>query len=151
MKLGAASVDAVLALVYLAKHRMEGIVQGRIIADVLGIPVESLLKILQQLVRAEIVGSKRGRRGGFYLQRSAGEISLLSILRVTEGRMSGNNKFPPHTVEFAEQALSNLSSTCRNASAESAKVLESTSIRDLMEQDSAAAESSVAIETKTVT
>ena len=135
MKLGAASVDAVLAVVYLAKYRMEGIIQGRIIADVLGVPVESLLKILQRLVRAEIVGSKRGRRGGFYLQRSASEISLLSILQVTEGRMSGNSKFPPHTVEFADQALNGLSTVCRDASAESSKVLAATSIRDLMAQE----------------
>jgi Rrf2 family protein len=135
MKLGAASVDAVLAVVYLAKHRMEGIVQGRIIADVLGIPVESLLKILQQLVRAEIVGSKRGRRGGFYIQRSASEISVLSILQVTEGRMSGNSKFPPHSVEFAELALNSLSAVCRDASSESARVLAATSIRDLMTQE----------------
>jgi len=40
-----------------------------------GIPLEYLMKIMQQLVRANILRSKRGPRGGFSLTRNPKDIS----------------------------------------------------------------------------
>ena len=52
-------------------------------------PLEYLLKILGQLVRANILRSKRGPRGGFSLARAAKKISMLEIIEAVEGPLTG--------------------------------------------------------------
>jgi Rrf2 family protein len=49
------------------------------------IPLEYLLKILQQLVRANVLRSKRGPRGGFFLARPSESITLLEIIEAVDG------------------------------------------------------------------
>ncbi len=49
-----------------------------------------LTKILQPLIKAGIVGSQRGVRGGFYLSRSADTITLLDVIRAEEGPLHLN-------------------------------------------------------------
>ncbi len=44
-----------------------------------------LTKILQPLIKDGIVGSQRGVRGGFYLNRAANAITLLDVIRAEEG------------------------------------------------------------------
>ena len=51
------------------------------------IPLEYLLKILQQLVRVNILRSKRGPRGGFSLARETKNITILQIIEAVEGPM----------------------------------------------------------------
>lgn len=50
------------------------------LGEVLGIPAHYLSKILQQLVRARILSSVRGRGGGFMLARPAAKITLQQIV-----------------------------------------------------------------------
>ena len=50
------------------------------IADTMHIPRSYLSKVLQALVQADLVISKRGLTGGFVLARPAEELSLLEIL-----------------------------------------------------------------------
>lgn len=50
------------------------------IADTMHVPRSYLSKVLQALVRAKLVVSKRGLTGGFVLARSPEELSLLEIL-----------------------------------------------------------------------
>jgi Rrf2 family protein len=47
--------------------------------------VDHLSKVLQRLVRAGLLSSRRGARGGFSLRRPAYEISLLDIWTALEG------------------------------------------------------------------
>ncbi len=54
------------------------------------IPRSFLAKILQKLVKAKIVRSYRGVKGGFSLARQAREISLLDVLEALEGEMHLN-------------------------------------------------------------
>jgi Rrf2 family protein len=44
-----------------------------------------LTKILQPLIKSGIVGSHRGVRGGFYLNKSADSITLLDVIKAEEG------------------------------------------------------------------
>jgi Rrf2 family protein len=44
-----------------------------------------LTKILQPLIKDGIVGSQRGVGGGFYLEKSPAEITLLDIIKSQEG------------------------------------------------------------------
>ncbi len=50
------------------------------LARSLGIPQHYLSKILQQLVRADVLVSTRGRRGGFVLRRPATQIKLRQVV-----------------------------------------------------------------------
>jgi Rrf2 family protein len=47
--------------------------------------LDHLSKVLQRLVRAGLVSSRRGARGGFMLTRPAEEITLLDIWTALEG------------------------------------------------------------------
>ncbi len=52
------------------------------------IPKSFAAKILQKLVRAGIVSSFQGIKGGFRLARPADEITLYDVIRVIEGPLS---------------------------------------------------------------
>lgn len=57
---------------------------GRL-AEFHGIPAPYLAKHLQALVRAGIVGSVPGPRGGFRLNRTPADINLLDVVEAVEG------------------------------------------------------------------
>ncbi len=60
------------------------------IAKTRGIPKSFLSKILQRLVRARIVKSFRGVRGGFRLAKKPESISLLEVIEAIEGTLTIN-------------------------------------------------------------
>ena len=89
MRVSRSTGYALLAVGYLAQHQSEGIILSQSIAKKYNIPLEYLLKILQQLVRANLLRSKRGPRGGFNLARSPKKITLLEVIEAVEGPMIG--------------------------------------------------------------
>jgi Rrf2 family protein len=62
--------------------------QVKDIAEREGIPPRFLEQIFQDLKRAGLVGSKRGPQGGYSLLAEPAEISVGTVLRVTEGSVS---------------------------------------------------------------
>ena len=89
MKLSRASAIAVFAVASIAESRSEEPRQGRELAEVLGVPADSLLKVLQQLVRSGILISSRGRAGGFRLARPSDQITLLDVVEAVDGELVG--------------------------------------------------------------
>jgi len=89
MRVSRSTGYALLAVGYLAQHQDDGIILSQDIAEKYNIPLEYLLKILQQLVRANILRSKRGPRGGFNLARNPNKITLLEVIEAVEGPMIG--------------------------------------------------------------
>lgn len=87
MKISRSTGYALIAVGYIAQNCKDGAVLAARIAKEYNIPLEYLLKILQQLVRANILRSKRGPRGGFFLARPAENISLLEIIEAVDGPM----------------------------------------------------------------
>jgi Rrf2 family protein len=79
---------ALLAIGYLAQHQDEDIVSSKTIAKAYYIPLEFLLKIMKQLVKANILSSKRGPHGGFCLARPIEEITLIEVIEAIEGPMT---------------------------------------------------------------
>ena len=84
MYIGTATHYALITAGYIAQHANEGTVLSHTICKEYDIPRDHLQKILQRMVRANILRSKRGPKGGFALARPANEITLLEIIE-TEG------------------------------------------------------------------
>ena len=87
MKISRSTGYALVAVGYIAQNYQQGAVLAARISKEYTIPLEYLLKILQQLVRANVLRSKRGPRGGFFLARDAGNISMLEIIEAVDGPM----------------------------------------------------------------
>lgn len=87
MRISRSTGYALLAVGYIAKHKDEGIILSQSIAKAYNIPLEYLLKILQQLVRADVLRSKRGPRGGFSMAKTAKKITMLEIIEAVDGPM----------------------------------------------------------------
>jgi Rrf2 family protein len=89
MKISRSTGYALLAAGYIAQHQDEKIILSQDISKKYDIPLEYLLKILQQLVRTNVLRSKRGPRGGFSLAKSAKKITMLQIIEAVDGPMTG--------------------------------------------------------------
>lgn len=85
MKLSKTSAHAALALAFLANRTDAGPVQARQVAEYLGIPTDSALKILQALARNRIIRSQLGRAGGYRFHRPSHEVSLLDVVETIDG------------------------------------------------------------------
>ena len=79
-----------VAVGYVAKNSKDGPVLAARISKEYDIPMEYLLKILQQLVRANILRSKRGPRGGFSMARASKEINMLEVIEAVAGPMTSH-------------------------------------------------------------
>ena len=78
------------SVLYLARQPYKKISFVTEISDEYKIPRSFLAKILQKLVKAKIVRSYRGVKGGFSLARQAKDISVLDVLEAIEGRLAMN-------------------------------------------------------------
>lgn len=76
---------ALQAILYLASREKDENISARDISKELGIPKEFISKILQSLVHVKIVGSKKGKDGGFYLAKSPSKIRLIDIVEAIDG------------------------------------------------------------------
>ena len=88
MKISRSTGYAILAAGYMVKNQKEPIILSQRISKEYNIPLEYLLKILQQLVRANVLMSKRGPRGGFSLARAPKDITMLEIVEAVDGPMA---------------------------------------------------------------
>jgi len=85
VKISRSTGYALLAVGYIAQHQDQKIILSQDISKKYDIPLEYLLKILQQLVRANVLRSKRGPRGGFSLARPPRKITMLQIVEAVDG------------------------------------------------------------------
>ncbi len=80
---------AVRCVLYLSKEP-EQVASVNDIAKKMHIPQTFLAKILQLLMKAGIVESNRGIKGGFKLTKSPGDISLYDVVMAVEGPIATN-------------------------------------------------------------
>ncbi len=90
MKIGRSTGYGLVGAAYIAQNCKESRVMAAKVSKEYNIPLEYLIKILQQLVRANILRSKRGPHGGFSLARPAEEITMLEIIEAVDGPMMGH-------------------------------------------------------------
>jgi len=89
MRVSRSTGYALLAVGFIAKTQGKGVVLSQNISKQYDIPLEYLLKILQQLVRANVLRSKRGPRGGFSLAKPATKITMLEVIEAVDGPLTG--------------------------------------------------------------
>ncbi len=97
MKITRSTGYALLAVGYIAKHQDEKIILSQTISKAYDIPLEYLLKILQQLVKANVLRSKRGPRGGFSIAKSPAKINMLAVIEAVDGPMEGQFSLAEYT------------------------------------------------------
>ncbi len=76
------------ALVHFAQHQVEGPLQIGNIAETLNIPRKFLEAILLDLRNEGILQSRKGREGGYYMERSPDTIPLGRIIRFIDGPLA---------------------------------------------------------------
>ena len=84
MRISRSTGYALLAVGYIARHQEQKVILSQSIAKEYDIPLEYLLKILQQLTRANVLRSKRGPRGGFSLAKPPKKITMLQITEAVD-------------------------------------------------------------------
>jgi Rrf2 family protein len=131
MRLGKAAAYGVYATLHIAQSDKDGPIQGRIIAKSCGIPVEYLLKILQQLVRAQVLLSERGRGGGFLLRRTPAQTSLLDIVEAIEGPITSELDVKKQVI-ISDKARSKIEGVCEDIANHTRAKLRKTTIKQLM-------------------
>ena len=87
MKISRSVGYGMVAVGFISQNDKGGPVLASNVSKEYNIPLEYLLKILQQLVRVNVLRSKRGPRGGFFLARKPEDITLLNIIEAVEGPM----------------------------------------------------------------
>ncbi len=97
MRVSRSTEYALLTVGYVAKHQGEGLVRSEDISKQYDIPLEYLLKILQHLVRANVLRSKRGPHGGFSLAKSTQKITMLEMIEAVNGPLTGELNLPKQT------------------------------------------------------
>lgn len=73
------------ALEFLARHRNEGPQRVEFIAMDRQIPRKFLEAILLEMKRAGILGSKKGKGGGYYLLKEPKDVHFAEVIRLMDG------------------------------------------------------------------
>ena len=84
LRLSKKSDYALIAMKHLAM-RPDASSSAREISESYDIPLELLAKVLQRLVRARLLVSVQGTRGGYRLGRSAASISVADVIQSVDG------------------------------------------------------------------
>ena len=121
-----------LAVCHIALNEKKGGIMSHEIAKEYDIPLHYLLKLLQQLVKSDILLSKRGPQGGFTLARSAKKIKMLDVIETVDGPMVGR-------LAMSKRALSenfgrNSEDVYGNAVTLARNIFKKTSIYDLLQE-----------------
>ena len=90
LKISEAAVLGLHAMVFIAKNR-DNMATTKEIAVFHNASLAHLSKVMQRLVRAGMVKSARGPKGGFILGKNGEEITLLQIYELFEGTLNMNN------------------------------------------------------------
>ncbi|MFZ1290865.1 MAG: Rrf2 family transcriptional regulator [Melioribacteraceae bacterium] len=76
---------ALQAVLFLSIKKDKLIFNAKDISDELKVPKEFVSKMLQTLTESGIIGSKKGKNGGFYLARRPSQIKLIEIVQAIDG------------------------------------------------------------------
>jgi len=82
----------------------EGPIKGERLAEAQAIPLQFLEHILLELKHSGIVRARRGAKGGYWLARPAGEVTIADVIRAVEGPIADVQSTPPEAIEYSGNA-----------------------------------------------
>jgi len=100
VRISAKADYAVRAAAELAALGAQAPVKAEQIAAAQEIPLKFLLNILNELRRAGLVQSQRGKEGGYRLAHPAREITLAEVIRAVEGPLASVHESRPEEVHY---------------------------------------------------
>ena len=105
MRVSAKADYAVRAAVELAAtSSAESPVKGTVVSKAQKIPLRFLENILDELRHAGVVQSQRGSEGGYWLARTADDITIAEIIRAVEGPLASVRGERPEDLEYRGDA-----------------------------------------------
>jgi Rrf2 family protein len=127
---------ALHALTYLGKHREEGTVLIHDIAEEHGISHKFLENILLELKKAGMLGSKKGKGGGYYLIKEPQDIPLSRVIRLLDGPIAmlpcvSLNYYEP-CAECKSETQCGLNKVMIQVRDETLKILENKTLQDIL-------------------
>jgi Rrf2 family protein len=130
MKFNKMTRHSLLVIGYIAAHQKDGKVEAEAISIAYDVPVYSLQKMLQRLVRTGLLVSKTGPHGGYVLAKEADKITLLEIIDAAKG-------FPSDAIDIVEQTQNEhfalrMREVINVATAAENKVFEKTTLADVI-------------------
>jgi Rrf2 family protein len=88
MQISRAGDYALRAVVYLSRQNSDRLCTIREIARAQQIPQAFLAKLMPMLIKAEVVKSVQGPKGGYRLARASSEIDFLEVIQAIDGPIS---------------------------------------------------------------
>lgn len=79
------------AVLFLSIKKEKRIFTATEVSQELKVPKEYISKVMQILTESGIIGSKKGKNGGFYLAKSPSSIKLIEIVEAIDGLEIFNN------------------------------------------------------------
>ena len=79
------------AVLFLSIKKEKRIFTAAEVSKELKVPKEYVSKVMQILTESGIIGSKKGKNGGFYLAKSPSSIKLIDIVEAIDGLEIFNN------------------------------------------------------------
>lgn len=127
------------ALTYLGKHRDQKTILIHDIAEEYGISHKFLENILLELKKAGVLGSKKGKGGGYYLIKDPKDIPLSKVIRLLDGPIAllpcvSLNYYEP-CVECKNEAACGLRSVMIQVRDEMLNVLENKTLADILDRE----------------
>jgi len=104
MRVSAKADYAVRAAAELAAAGDDRPVKGEKLAEAQDIPLQFLEHILLELKHAGIVRARRGAKGGYWLAKPAGEVTIADVVRAVEGPIAHVQSAPPESIEYRGNA-----------------------------------------------
>ena len=139
MKISSKSHYGLLALAELvANYRLRRPVQVREIAQNQHIPPEYLGQIMVLLKRGRLVYGARGPAGGYILARPPEDITVMEVLHVLEGPVTGLDLRPGMHDRTVSPVTQRLMETWTRAQKAMEKVLEETTLAELCKPEAEA-------------
>jgi len=131
---------AINALVYLARHN-KGTqpIQISTIAKSENIPRKFLEAILLDLKNAGMLNSKKGKAGGYFLQKSADEINIADVTRLFDGAIAlipcVAHLYYARCEECVDEATCGIRDVFAEVRAESVKMLKTATLAEIVRRE----------------
>ena len=104
------------------------------VSEAQGIPPRYLATILNELRRAGLVTASRGPDGGYRLAKRPSSITLADVIRAVDGPLTQVGGVRPENLEYSGSSV-NLGNVWLELRAAERKLLETTTLRDLLPKE----------------